>query len=110
MTKASPKDLAFSTAWFIGSFINNVTRERHTIELVEAHPVNMETYPDKQEIMINWRAEGGTAGLTIQFTNVGSVSVKQWFGTNEVLKQQLKNLWNQCKQQIDKTWERMRPK
>lgn len=102
--KVPPKDLAFSIAWFISCFLTNVTRLRYDLKLVESHPVNMESEPEIQRLMFNWRSENGTAGCYMQFTKKGNVRIHQWFGTDPVLKQQLENVWNGCRQQLEKAW------
>jgi hypothetical protein len=104
-TTTTPKDLAFTTSWFMGCFMNNVTRLRYEMKLVETHPVNYRAVPEKQQLELNWRSENGTAGCTIAFGVQGSASILQWFGTDPVLKQQLENVWNQCIQQIERAWE-----
>lgn len=105
--KVSPKDLAFSASWFIGCFLTNVTRLRHDLKLVEDAPVNMESMPEVQRLMFNWRSENGTAGCYVQFNAKGDTSIYQWFATDEVLKKQLENIWNQCIQQLENAWRKL---
>ena len=108
--QASPKDLVYSTAWFIGCFLNNVMR------LLKIHPKVMESYPTEQRLMMMWETDGelpdGTpakvkAGCYIKFLEQGDITIDQWFGDSTKLKEDLEKIWNTCNKQVADAWSRV---
>jgi hypothetical protein len=56
----------------------------------------------------NWRSVSGTAGLKVTTNKEGGIDIVEWFGTDERLKEQLENVWNQCRQQQDNAYENLK--